>query len=48
MADITITIDGETYELHEFIRDDDFTSRFDACLKLLKTEVLRLISEYEE
>lgn len=47
-VDIRIRFDGIERELHELLPDNDFVSKFDQILELLKKEIVDTIREYEE
>jgi len=47
-VDIRVRFDGTERELRELLPDNDFMSKFDQMLELLKKEVINTIRELEE
>lgn len=46
--DMVIKIDGRELELHELVENNDFKSKFDQILDIVKKEVAKSINEWEE
>lgn len=47
-VDIRVRFNGVERELHELLPDNDFVSKFDQMVELLRKEVLNTIKEFEE